>query len=123
MSRLDELFGEATAEVQPRTNQVYALIGAGLLVALLGLACSSVPGVIVVLLGWYVADKEGDRLDSGFLPQTFAASVHHAQRVAWFGVAGAVLIILAQVMLFCGGFYRVYLEALLLLAMPDAPPA
>jgi hypothetical protein len=123
MSRLDELFGEASAEVKPKTNQAYALVAGGLVAALLGLACTSVPGVLVVLVGWYVADQETDRLDSGFIPQTFAAEVHRAERLARFGVGAAVVIIFAQVMLFCGGFYRTYVEALLLLAMPDAPPA
>jgi hypothetical protein len=123
MSRLDELFGEASAEVKPKTKQTYALVWGGLAAALLGLACTSVPGVLVVLVGWYVADQETDRLDSGFIPQTFAAEVHRAERLARFGVASAVVIISAQVVLLCSGFYSMYLEALLLFAMPDAPPA
>lgn len=66
--RVDELFGGAGTEARPRVALVVALAVGGVLSSAVGLACSVVPGVLLVLLSWGVVERELDRVDSGFLP-------------------------------------------------------
>jgi hypothetical protein len=66
--RVDELFGAAGTEARPRSALIVGLTAAGLLTTVAGMACSVLPGVALVLLAWVVAQRELDRVDSGFLP-------------------------------------------------------
>ena len=63
---VDELFG-AEGAPKPRTALAVTLLVGGLVLSVAGLACTSVPGGLMVLWAWFVVDKESHRLDSGYL--------------------------------------------------------
>ena len=69
MSKADGLFGNEDIPV-PRVRLIFLLLALGLLLAILGLACSSIPGGVLILLAWLSVDKELDRIDSGYLPES-----------------------------------------------------
>ncbi len=69
MSKADGLFGSEDTPV-PRVRLIFVLLALGLLLAILGLACSSIPGGVLILLAWLSVDKELDRIDSGYLPES-----------------------------------------------------
>ncbi len=69
MSKTDGLFGNEDAP-RPRVGRIFALLALGMLLAVLGLACSSIPGGVLILLAWLSVDKELDRIDTGYLPES-----------------------------------------------------
>lgn len=75
MSKTDDLFGNEDAPV-PRVRRIAALLVLGLLTAILGLACSSIPGGVLILLAWLSVDKELDRVESGYLPEADRARLN-----------------------------------------------
>jgi hypothetical protein len=68
MSRrdVDELFG-GKGQPEPRTGLVVGLLVSGLLLAFLGLSCTSVPGALLVLASWNTVEMERDRIETGYL--------------------------------------------------------
>ena len=108
MSReVDELFGSGEGAPTPRTSVALALLGAGLVLAVLGMLCSAIPGSLVVLLAWVVIEKERDRVDSGYLPAQARGSVEAVRTIATAGVMTVILLCLAQSVLTCTNFYDV----------------
>ncbi len=91
MAAVDELFGSAGAGARPKTGPAYALLALGLAVSVLGLVCTTAPGGLLVLGAWLLVEREGDRVDSGFLPETAAPEVARARR--W--TAAGLLVVLA----------------------------
>ena len=112
-SELDELFGEGAGQPEPRVTLVWVLLVSGLIFTLLGLACTSAPGGLLVLGAWVVIEKEVDRVDSGYLPLSDRPRLVRLQN----GVkAGLILVIIAFVLqgaLFCNGFYEVLWASML----------
>ncbi len=102
---LDELFGEGLGQPRPRKRLVWILLVSGLFIALAGMACSAVPGGVVVLLAWLVVDKELDRVDSGYLPATERPGLESLRWMVYAGVLLVVFLFVTQGLLFCGGFY------------------
>jgi len=100
-----ELFGEGEGAPKPRVFAILILLGAGLVVAVLGMACTAVPGGIMVLFAWMLAEKEMDRVHSGYLPAEARGLVRLLQAATFVGVLVVVLLFLAQGLLFCSGFY------------------
>ena len=104
MSQIDDLFdGEDAAE--PNIPLVATLLATGAALAVLGLACTSIPGGVLVLLGFHYADLELDRVDSGYLPESERPRVQRLRTVALIGVVFLAVVIVAQNTLLCMGFY------------------
>lgn len=93
---VDELFGSGAGAPRPRSSLVFTLVFGGIAVSILGLACTSLPGVIMVLVAWSVAETERDRLDSGYLPRDSAARVRSLRVAAWAGVIWGLAILVIQ---------------------------
>jgi hypothetical protein len=109
---VDELFGGA-GEPRPRVGRVAALILSGLLLAILGLACTSVPGILVLLLAWSAAGVEEERVESGYLPKTSAAQVHALRRISTTALMLGAVLLVVQLVLLNRGFYQDKWEAAL----------
>jgi hypothetical protein len=121
---VDELFGGGPGEPQPRLRLGYGLLGSGLAVAVVGMLCTVVPGAGMVLASWSVAEKEMDRLESGYLPETRRDALLNLQRATRFGVVGVIALISLQFGLFCAGVYpRAYLMLLSLIESLGPAPA
>ena len=106
MSRdVEELFGEGGGAPVPRTTLVLSLLTSGLLLAFLGLACSTAPGGVLVLLAWVVVEKEMDRVESGYLPADTREHVGRLRLFTWAGVLVVIGLFVAQALLLCSNSY------------------
>jgi hypothetical protein len=103
--KLDDLFGEGKTVVRPKTRTIVALLGSGLCLALAGLACSSVPGGLLVLLAWSTLEKEIDRVDSGYLPEQALTKLKVLKQLVWGALGLIMLIFVAQTVLLFSGVY------------------
>lgn len=103
---VDELFGDGEGQPEPRTRTVYGLLGSGVLLSLIGLACSAAPGGLLVLWAWAVADTDMQRVDVGYLPVDTRGDVRRAQQATVAGLGLVVLVFLLQGVLLCAGFYQ-----------------
>jgi len=110
---LDEIFGVGSGVPTPRTGTIVTLLAGGLVVGTVGLACTSVPGGVMVLLAWMLVEKEMDRIESGYLPEEARRVVGQLQVLAYVGVAVVVLLFGVQAYLFCSGGYDMLWGALL----------
>ncbi len=124
-----ELFGEGEGAPSPRVLAITSLLGGGLLVALVGMACTAVPGGVMVLFAWMLAEKEMDRIESGYLPADARGVVRLLQTATFVGVLVVVFLFVAQGYLFCSGFYDELWMSMLEwlvgadgLQVPTAPP-
>lgn len=106
--RVDELFGGGGRAARPRSVLVACLLVSGLLGTVAGLACSTVPGGLVVLAAWLVVEKEMDRVDSGFLPADTRGGLAVLRSLVRIGVVVAVVLIALQLVLMSLGVYEPY---------------
>jgi hypothetical protein len=102
---VDELFGQGGGAPSPRTATIVSLLVGGLVIGLVGLACTSVPGGVMVLAGWMLVEKEMDRIDSGYLPSDARKTVGVLQMLAYAAVFGVIALFGLQAWLFCSGAY------------------
>jgi hypothetical protein len=105
---LDELFGEGSGQPVPRTRLAITLLVTGLILGLLGMACTAAPGGILVLIAWVVLEKELDRVESGYLPTEFKPRLLALQRATYAAVVLVVLLFVVQLFLLCNGTYEVF---------------
>lgn len=113
MAAVDELFGSAGEGARPQTGRAYALLALGLAVSVLGLVCTTAPGGMLVLGAWLLVDREGDRVDSGYLPATAAPEVARARRWTAAGLLVVLALFALQGLLLCstdvyGGLLRAF---------------
>ena len=113
LSKVEDLFGPIEQAAKPRLKLVRLCLVAGLVMTVLGMACSVVPGVSLVLLSWFIVDKEVSRIESGFLAQSWRDPVAKTKTYVRVGVWLSVLTLLLQVTLLCMGVYTVWAEYLL----------
>jgi hypothetical protein len=102
---VDELFGEEGSAAGPRVRTILALLGTGLVLSLLGMACTAVPGGLVVLVAWSMVEKDLDRVDSGYLALEHRPTLSAVRRAVYAGLVLVVLLFLAQTVLLCTGVY------------------
>lgn len=107
MSGADELFSsEAPRPVADRLTKATVILGIAVPLNLLGVTCfTGVPGAILSIWGWYIAEEELQRVEVGALP---ADREKAARRVRTFGFTQlgiASVSLLAQLVLFGIGFY------------------
>lgn len=107
-NEVDELFSDPSAGVKPRVGIVFVLVVAGLAISLFGFPCSAVPGGIVVLLGWFFAEREYARLQSGFFASDLRPTIVTTRSVAIIGVVAVSLVFVAQLLLTWAGAYEVW---------------
>jgi hypothetical protein len=111
-SDVDEMFG-AEDTPQPRTGLVAAVLFAGLAVTVMGLACTSLPGIGVLLGGWYLAEVEGERVESGFYPAQARHTVQNLRTLASTAVILGIVALVFQGALIQRGFYVWYWSAVM----------
>ena len=100
-ANLDELFG-GEDEPTPRVTKTWIYLGLGLLLTVLGLACTTLPGGILMLLAWSNADIEQARLRSGYLPESAAPILQRQLYCIYAGLAVAWGAFALQGFLLCG---------------------
>ncbi len=93
---VDELFGAGAGQTRPRTALITGLVVGGVVTSVLGLVCSALPGVMVLLAAWSVAETEHDRIDSGYLPAESRGRVRALRAVAWAGVICGLAVLMIQ---------------------------
>jgi hypothetical protein len=77
----------------------------------------------MVLLAWMLAEKEVDRVDSGYLPADARPVVNLLQTACYVGVLLVVALFVAQAYLFCSGFYDDLWSSMLSWWVGDVPIA
>lgn len=123
---VDELFGEGPGAPKPRVRRVYALTVLGVGIAAVGLLCSSVPGGLVVLIAFLLVEREGDRVESGYLPADAGPVVARARKWAAAGMGLSLAMFLVQGVLMCTtSIYAPVFDAIatgiIAVAAPTAP--
>lgn len=114
MSGVDDLFSSERppAPVRDRLDRAAQLLAVALPLNVLGVTCfTGVPGAVLALLAWHIADEEVLRVESGALP---AERGVRARRVRGLGFAMLVFAIgslILQIVLFGAGFYQALLTA------------
>ena len=103
--KVDELFGKGGSSVQPKTLSIIALLASGMLLAVLGLACSSVPGGLLVLWAWSIMEKEIDRVESGYLPEEAIGHLRSLKTIVWTSLLIVLILFIGQTVLLFTGFY------------------
>ena len=103
---LDELFGDEGGQPEPRVWPALVLSAVGVILAILGMACLSAPGGVVVLLGLWWIERESDRVDNGYLPPDARPVVDRARRVVFASLALVIALFVVQAGLYCTGFYQ-----------------
>ncbi len=103
---IDELFGDEGGQSTPRTRPAIALAVAGVLLALLGMACTAAPGGVLTLLGLWWIERERERVDNGALPPDARPAVERARRVVFASLGVVIALFFLQALLFCSGFYQ-----------------
>lgn len=96
---VEELFGEGGGAPTARTPLVWVLLLVGIVTAVLGMFCTAAPGAVLVLLAWFVVEKEVDRIDSGYLPASARPSVRRARLATLAGVLMVIALLIAQTFL------------------------
>lgn len=108
-SRVDALFaGEPPpppVDVRPRVRRLRAIIAVALVLDLLGLLLTVVPGAAMTLWAWLAADAESERLEAGTYDEQSAAAVLGIRSVARWAMIFCVFCLVAQATLLHRGFY------------------
>ena len=110
MSGVDDLFSpEAPPPAPPpkdRLRRVDVLLAIALPLNLFGILCfTGVPGAILTLIGWQLADEEIARVESGALPQRQLGPARRRRNLAFAQLIWVMLSLTIQVVLFGIGFY------------------
>lgn len=109
---LDELFGAGGGRPRPRTALIATLLGVGLVLTLLGMACINAPGGLLVLIAWMLVEKDLERLESGYLPEADRPQVEQIRSMTYAGLVLVILLFFLQGFLLCNGFYDWLLDTL-----------
>ncbi len=98
MSEADELFDGGQAP-RPRGAWVWTFVISGLVLAIFGLGCTALPGTALVLVGWYLAWKDSDRVESGYLALAYGPSVSNTLWFSGVVMVGVLGLLCAQLLL------------------------
>jgi hypothetical protein len=121
--RVDELFGADGVGLRPRRAAIFALVGVGLVLTVLGLGCSSAPGGLIVLAGWSIADDDAERIRAGALPLDEEPAVRARRNAALAALVLVIAVFVLQLALLSMGFYEQWWSELIALAFPVEDPA
>lgn len=103
-AEVDELF-EGGRAARPRYALALTVLGTGILLTVVGLACSAVPGGLITLAGYFVVQKEIDRVDSGYLAIEHRPALLRLRLLAWSCLGLVIAAFIVQGVLLCTGFY------------------
>ena len=103
---VDELFGGSGRKAEPKTGLALGTAALGLVLAIVGLACLSVPGGLLSLLAVWLIENEMDRCDNGFYAPTTHAKVERARRWVFAGLFLTIGVHVIQTYLYMIGFYE-----------------
>lgn len=112
-TRVDELFGEGRGTPRARVPLILALALSGAAAAAVGLACSLVPGGLLLLAAWVVAEKDLMRVEAGFLPVDQGRPLRILRALVMVSVVLVTVGFVAQTWLMRVGFYTELWGALL----------
>ena len=101
---VEELF-EGGRAARPRFALALAILGIGVVTTLLGMACTAVPGGLITLAGYFVVQKEIDRVDSGYLAVEHRPALLRLRLLAWFCLGTVIALFIVQGVLLCSGVY------------------
>lgn len=117
MSGVDDLFSPDAPPPAPPTDRlrrIGILLAVALPLNLFGVVCfTGVPGAVMALVGWQLADEEVARAESGALPKSELPRAQRMRAFAFSQMTLALLSLVAQVVLFGAGFYDLVLAAIL----------
>lgn len=116
---VEELFGGGTGTAKPRLMRVWVLLFSGIITTILGLACLSAPGGVLVLLGVMYAETEKERVDNGYLPEADRKKVLMARGVAYACLLFCTVIFFMQCLLYQMGVYSAMGDLFFSGAPPD----
>jgi hypothetical protein len=119
---VDELFGASDAP-RPRTTLVVGLVVSGVLLGILGLGCTSLPGGALVLAAWNIVETESERIESGYLPLDARPHVQSLRVITYGAIAFVILLLILQGFLLCAGFYGALWGTMLDAIIGSAAPA
>ncbi|MDP2307881.1 MAG: hypothetical protein Q8P18_17780 [Pseudomonadota bacterium] len=127
MSGVDDVFSPESPRPAPppdRLRRISRLLALALPLNLFGIFCfTGVPGAVMALVGWQLADEEVARAESGALPREARPRAERLRAFAFTQMTLALLSLVAQVVLFGLGFYDYLLQFFLGLAGIGAPAA
>lgn len=103
---VDELFGGGDGTPEPRTTPAIVLAVLGVVLGVVGLACLSAPGGVVVLLGLWWIEREHDRIENGYLPEEARPTVQRARSIVFLCLFLVIGLLFLQAFLYCGGYYQ-----------------
>jgi len=118
-SQVDELFGEGGRQARPRTTRIVVVLVTGLILTVLGMACTAVPGGLVTLISWSLVEKELDRVDSGYLALEYRPGLVLLRRLVWASLILVLGLFFIQGFLLCMGSYTTFWTWLIELARPS----
>lgn len=119
---VDELFGEGQGAPQPRISLVLILMGSGLLLMVLGLGCSMLPGAALVMVSWLTIEKEMDRVENGYLPLDARPVVVRMRNATRAVVLATVILLVVQIVLVQSGLYDPAISAFFQTVPSPFPP-
>lgn len=100
-----ELFGEEGSTAQPKITRVIIVLVTGMTLTVVGMACTAVPGGLITLIAWALAEKELGKVDSGFLPIESRPSLVALRLAVLVCLALVLLLFILQGILLCSGVY------------------
>lgn len=100
---VDQLFGKGGDAATPRVGLALVLVTVGLLLAVAGTLCTSVPGGVLVLVGGFVVQRDQDRITSGFLATRHRTRLARAERVCQLALVAVIVLEVFQVALYVNG--------------------
>jgi len=123
VSNVDDLFAPEPLPGGPpapppvdRLRRVRVILGVALPLNLVGVFClTGVPGAILTLVGWQLADEEVARAEAGVVSKEQLPRARRARDFAFGQLVFVLLSLTAQVALFTFGVYDALLEAVVAL--------
>ena len=102
---VDELFGGSGSAAKPRVGRIIAVLVTGMTLTVLGMACTAVPGGLVTLVAWALAEKELGRVDSGYLPVEARPGLVTLRTIILLCLIAVLVLFIIQGALLCTGVY------------------
>lgn len=122
-SDVDELFGQGEAPPRPRTAVISLWMYTGLVLSVFGLACTSVPGALIVLWSWSALDGELERVENGYLAPEARTELRALEWRMWATIGALVVLLFLQATLLGQGFYEWLWETALRWLLAGIAPA
>lgn len=116
---VDELFGDGGRKARPKTTRIVVVLVVGLVMTVLGMACTAVPGGLVTLVSWALVEKELDRVDAGYLALEHRRQLVLLRQLVWAGLLMVLALFFVQGFLLCFGWYGTFWTEILELARPS----